>query len=195
MPTTKPHRQPMNGKLYLDDLYVGQRFVSGSHALDEAQIKTFAGQFDPQPFHLDEAIAKDTLFAGLAASGWHTAAITMRLLVDGGAPIAGGIIGAGGEVSWPKPTRPGDTLHVESEIVQVTPSRSRPDRGIVTVRSETLNQRGDVVQTLTAKLVVPRQPTAIDSQASLEVAHAAGEAWCPSECFDTSFRRRILLGA
>lgn len=176
MPTTKPRRQPMNGKLYLDDLYVGQRFVSGSHAIDEAQIKTFAGQFDPQPFHLDEAMAKDTLFAGLAASGWHTAAITMRLLVDGGAPIAGGIIGAGGEVSWPKPTRPGDTLHVESEIVQVTPSRSRPDRGVVTVRSETLNQRGDVVQTLTAKLVVPRRPSAIDSQASLEVAHAAGEA-------------------
>ena len=176
MPTNKPRQQPTNGKLYLDDLHVGQRFVSGLHAIDAAQIKTFAAQFDPQPFHLAEAMAKDTLFAGLAASGWHTAAITMRLLVDGGAPIAGGIIGAGGEVSWPTPTRPGDTLHVESEIVQVKPSRSRPDRGIVTVRSETLNQRGDVVQTLTAKLVVPRRPSAIDSQASLEVAHAAGEA-------------------
>src|SRR5687768_9868644 len=117
MPTNKPRQQPTNGKLYLDDLHVGQRFVSGFHAIDDAQIKTFARQFDPQPFHLDEAMAKGTLFAGLAASGWHTAAITMRLLVDGGAPIAGGIIGAGGEVSWPKPTRPGDTLHVESEIV------------------------------------------------------------------------------
>ena len=104
--------------------------------------------------------AKGTLLAGLAASGWHTAAITMRLLVDGGAPIAGGIIGAGGEVSWPKPTRPGDILQVESEILDVTPSRSRPDRGIVTLRSETFNQRGEIVQTLTAKLVVPRRPAA-----------------------------------
>ena len=93
----------------------------------------------------------------MAASGWHTAAITMRLLVEGGAPIAGGVIGAGGEVSWPKPTRPGDTLHVESEVVQVTPSRSRPGRGIVTLRSETRNRRDEIVQVLTAKLVVPRR--------------------------------------
>lgn len=160
---TNPDKHPTNGGLYLDDLHVGQQFISGSYAVDEAQITAFASQFDPQPFHLDDALAKGTLFAGLAASGWHTAAITMRLLVDGGAPIAGGIIGAGGEVSWPKPTRPGDTLHVESEVVQVTPSRSRPDRGIVTVRSETHNQRGEVVQTLTAKLVVPRRPSAIDA--------------------------------
>ena len=142
---------------YLDDLSVGQRFVSGSHAIDEAQIKTFARQFDPQPFHLDDAKAKGTMFAGLAASGWHTAAITMRLMVDGGAPIAGGIIGAGGEISWPQPTRPGDTLCVVSEVMAVTPSRSRPDRGIVTVRSETRNQRDEVVQILVAKLVVPRR--------------------------------------
>ncbi len=143
---------------YLEDLRVGQRFRSGTHALDAAQIKTFARQFDPQPFHLNEGEARDTLFTGLAASGWHTAAITMRLMVDGGVPLAGGIIGAGGEISWPKPTRPGDILHVESEIVDVTPSRSRPDRGMVTVRSETLNQRGDTVQVLTAKLIVPRRP-------------------------------------
>ena len=128
--------------------------------MDEAQIKAFAGQFDPQPFHLDDATAKDTLFAGLAASGWHTAAITMRLLVDGGAPIAGGVVGAGGEIAWPKPTRPGDILQVKSEILDVTPSRSRPDRGMVTMRSETFNQRGEIVQTLTAKLVVPRRPAA-----------------------------------
>jgi acyl dehydratase len=155
---TQPGRQQLNGKLYLDDLHVGQRFTSGAHAVDAAQIKAFAGQFDPQPFHLDDATAKGSLFAGLAASGWHTAAITMRLLVDGGAPIAGGIIGAGGEISWPKPTRPGDILQVESEVLEVKPSRSRPDRGMVTVRSETFNQRGDVVQILTAKLVVPRRP-------------------------------------
>jgi len=151
---------PLNGKLYLDDLHVGQRFSSGTHAVDEVQIKAFAGQFDPQPFHLDEAMAKDTLFAGLAASGWHTAALTMRLLVDGGAPIAGGIIGAGGELSWPKPTRPGDILHVESEVLEVMPSRSRPDRGMVTMRSETRNQRGEIVQALTAKLIVPRRSAA-----------------------------------
>jgi acyl dehydratase len=156
----QPDKHHTNGKLYLDDLHVGQRFSSGAHTVDEAQIKAFAGQFDPQPFHLDDATAKDTLFAGLAASGWHTAAITMRLLVDGGAPIAGGIIGAGAEVSWPKATRPGDILHVESEILEVTPSRSRPDRGMVTMRSETCNQRREIVQTLTAKLVVPRRPTA-----------------------------------
>lgn len=157
---TYPRKQPGNGGLYLEDLHVGQRFKSATHALDEAQIKTFAAQFDPQPFHLDAASAKGTLFAGLAASGWHTAAITMRLLVDGGAPIAGGVIGAGAEIAWPKPTRPGDILQVESEILEVTPSRSRADRGTVIMRSETFNQRGEVVQKLTAKLVVPRRTVA-----------------------------------
>ena len=133
--------------------------MSAQHALDEAQIKSFAGQFDPQPFHLDDAAAKATLFGGLAASGWHTAALTMRLLVGGGLPLAGGIIGAGGEISWPKPTRPGDVLQVGSEVVSVTPSRSRPDRGMVVVRSETRNQRGDVLQLSVYKLVVPRRPS------------------------------------
>ncbi|MDB5963962.1 MAG: MaoC domain protein dehydratase [Polaromonas sp.] len=144
--------------LYLDDLHAGQRFVSGEHAMDEAQIKAFARQFDPQPFHLDAEAAKTTLFGGLAASGWHTAAITMKLLVGGGLPIAGGIIGAGGEISWPKPTRAEDVLHVESEVVSVTPSRSRPDRGMVTVRSKTRNRHGEVVQLCITKVVVPRRP-------------------------------------
>ena len=152
-----------NGPLFLDDLEVGRRFTSGSHTVDVAQIKAFATQFDPQPFHLDEASAKDTMFRGLAASGWHTAAITMRLLVGGGAPIAGGIIGAGGEIAWPQPTRPGDVLRVESEILEVKPSRSRPDRGTVKMRSETLNQRDEVVQTLMATLVVPRRSAGRDS--------------------------------
>src|SRR5271166_2805896 len=144
-------------RLYLDDLQVGQRFKSASHALNEEQIKAYARKFDPQPFHLDEEAAKHTLFAGLAASGWHTVAITMRLMVEGGLPLAGGIIGSGGEISWPKPTRPGDVLSVISEIVEVTPSRSRPDRGTVKVRSETHNQRGEIVQTLLARLIVPRR--------------------------------------
>ena len=146
-----------DGRLYLEDLRVGQRFVSRSHTIDKEQIKVFAAQFDPQTFHLDEAAAKTTLFGGLAASGWHTAAITMRLLVDGGAPIAGGIIGAGGEIRWPRPTRPGDVLIVESEVLEIVPSHSKPDRGTVTLRSETRNQRGEIVQILTAKLVVQRR--------------------------------------
>ncbi len=148
----------MTDLLYLDDLTVGQRFLSGTHQLDEAQIKAFAGQFDPQPFHLDDEAAKGTLFGGLAASGWHTAAVTMKLLVGGGAPIAGGIIGGGGEIKWPAPTRPGDLLQVESEIVEIVPSKSRPDRGMVTMRSQTKNQNGQVVQEFAAKLVVPRRP-------------------------------------
>jgi acyl dehydratase len=147
-------------RLYLEDLAVGRRFTSATHVVDEAQIKAYAAQFDPQPFHLDDTAARGTLFGGLAASGWHTASITMRLLVESGLPLAGGIIGAGGEISWPKPTRPGDTLHVVSEIEDVTPSRSRPDRGMVRVRSETRNQRGEVVQVLIAKLIVPRRAPA-----------------------------------
>lgn len=144
-------------RLYLDDLHPGQRFTSGSHVVDEAQIKAFARQFDPQPFHLDNDAAKDSLFSGLAGSGWHTAAITMRLLVEGDLPFAGGIIGAGGELDWPKPTRPGDTLQVESEVLDIRPSRSRSDRGVATVRSLTRNQRNEVVQRLTAKLIAPRR--------------------------------------
>ena len=154
---TNPAAGADDARLYLEDLHVGQRFSTGAHALDEAQIKAFAQEFDPQPFHLDDEAAQDTLFAGLAASGWHTAAITMRLLVEQGLPLAGGIISTGGEMSWPRPTRPGDILHVECEVVEIIPSRSRADRGIVIVRSETRNQHGDVVQVFTAKLIVPRR--------------------------------------
>jgi acyl dehydratase len=149
--------QDLKERLYLDDLLVGQRFISRTHIIDEAQIKAFARQFDPQPFHLDADTAKDTLFAGLVASGWHTASITMKLMVESGLPLAGGIVGAGGELAWPKPTRPGDTLQVESEVVEITPSRSRPDRGMAKVRSLTRNQRNEIVQELTAKLIVPRR--------------------------------------
>ena len=150
-----------NQRLFLDDFQPGQRFISASHTLDAAQIKVFAQQFDPQPFHLDEEAAQGSLFAGLAASGWHTAAITMRLQVENGLPISGGIIGASGELSWPRPTRPGDVLYVETEVLEVRPSRSRPERGMLTVRSETRNQHDEVVQILTVKLVVPRRADAI----------------------------------
>src|SRR5438132_13146830 len=120
------HNKSALNEFFLEDLRVGQRFSSGSHTIDEAQIKAFAAQFGPQPFHLDGEAAKATLFGGLAASGWHTAAITMKLLVESGLPLRGGIIGSAGELSWPRPTRPGDTLTVASEIEEVIPSRSRP---------------------------------------------------------------------
>ena len=141
--------------LHFEDFAVDQVYELGSHELTEEEVLDFARQFDPQPFHLDDAAAKGTLFGGLAASGWHTAAVTMRLLVDGGAPIAGGIIGAGGEVAWPQPTRPGDILTVRSEILEIRPSHSNADRGTVTMRCETLNQRGEIVQKMTATLIVP----------------------------------------
>jgi acyl dehydratase len=144
------------GTLTLEDLTVGQMFRSASHKLDAAQITAFAEKFDPQPFHLDDEAAKNTFFGGLAASGWHTAGITMSLLVRS-CPIQGGLIGAGAEINWPMATRPGDTLHVETEVIEIRPSRSRPDRGMVTVRSTTFNQDGKTVQTLTSRLVVPRR--------------------------------------
>lgn len=147
----------MSERLFLEDLVEGQIYVSATHTIDAQQIKGFATQFDPQPFHLDEDAAKDTLFAGLAASGWHTAGITMSLLVRTGLPIANGLIGAGADVTWPRPTRAGDVLQVETEIVKVLPSRSRPDRGMVTVRSATKNQRGEVVQLMTSRMVVFRR--------------------------------------
>ena len=159
-PRTKKAIDMTQPPIYLEDLTVGDQFTSGEHAMDEAQITRFAAQFDPQPFHLDDAAARDTLFGGLAASGWHTAAITMRLQVTSGLPIAGGIIGAGGELTWPRPTRALDVLHVVSEVIKVTPSRSKPDRGMVSVRSETRNQHGDVLQVATVRIVVPRRPGA-----------------------------------
>jgi acyl dehydratase len=150
----------MTDRLFFDDLHVGQRFTSTSHVVDADQIKRFAAEFDPQPFHLDEDAANNSIFGGLAASGWHTAALTMRLLLTGGVPIAGGFVGVSGEIAWPRPTRPGDELHVISEVAEIRPSRTKPDKGIVVLRNETRNQRGEVVQILTATLVAPRKPQA-----------------------------------
>ena len=147
-------------RLYLDDLHPGQRFSAGPVAVETEEIKAFAARFDPQPFHLDEAAAAQSLFGGLVASGWHTAALTMRMLVEGGAPIAGGLIGVGGSLTWPRPTRPGDALSVTCEVMEVVPSRSRPDRGMATVHVLTLNQHGETVQDATMRLRVPRRPAA-----------------------------------
>jgi acyl dehydratase len=154
MTENKTEESAAGKRLYLDDLKVGQRFTSGTYLVDEERMKAFAAEFDPQPFHLDEEAARKSIFHGLAASGWHTAAATMRLLVTGGLPLAGGLVGLGGEVTWPRPTRPGDLLRVESEIVQISPSRSKPNQGVVIARSVTINQRGEEVQVLMPKLLV-----------------------------------------
>src|ERR1700743_316396 len=144
--------------LYLEDFAVGQRFLSATHVIDADQIKAFASRFDPQPFHTDEAAAQASFFHGLAASGWHTASITMSLLVKSGMPIAGGLIGAGCEISWPRPTRPGDILQAESEVLAVELSRSRPERGMITVKTQTRNQKGEVLQVMTSKMLVWKRP-------------------------------------
>jgi acyl dehydratase len=147
----------MSGR-YLDDYSVGQKFGSGRLRVDTERIKTFASEFDPQPFHLDEAAARRTIFHGLAASGWHTAAMSMRLLVEGKLDPAGGIVGLGfDEIRWPKPVRPDDELHLESEVLEVRPSRSRLDQGIIKVRTTTLNQSGEPVQIAVANLLVSRR--------------------------------------
>jgi len=147
-----------NKAMYLEDVRVGQRFSSDSYTLTSSQIIGFANQFDPQPFHIDEQAAKETFFNGLAASGWHTAAITMRLLVDCvGERFAGGLIGKGGEISWARPTRAEDTLHVESEVLEVAYSPANEEWGIVKVRNHTLNQDDKVVQTFVAQIIVPRK--------------------------------------
>jgi acyl dehydratase len=144
---------------YLEDFAVGQTFGSGRLRIDKEEIKAFAAEFDPQPFHLDEEAARDSIFQGLAASGWHTAALTMRLLVQGDLRPAGGLIGAGfDEFRWPRAVRPGDELHVVSEVLDVRPSRSRPDQGLVKVRTTTLNQKGEAVQIMTSNMMVRRVP-------------------------------------
>ncbi len=149
----------MTGR-YLEDFAVGQTFGSGRLRLTEGRIKSFASEFDPQPFHLDEEAARGTIFRGLAASGWHTAAVTMRLLVESELKPVCGVIGAGfEELRWPRPVRPGDELRVESEVLDVRPSQSRPDQGLIKVRTTTLNQDGQVVQVFTGNLLVPRRPT------------------------------------
>jgi acyl dehydratase len=142
--------------LYLEDLYVGQRFTSETYVMEEGRMKEFAAEFDPQPFHLDTAAGEASVFKGLVASGWHTAAVGMRLLTTC-VPIANGLIGYGGEIAWPTPTRPGDVVRMESEIVEITPSRSKPDQGIVIVRATMRNQSGEALYLLTAKLLVFRR--------------------------------------
>jgi len=148
----------MRPQLYLDDLQVGQRFTTGTATLTTEAVKAFAAQFDPQPFHLDEAAGRASVFGRLVASGWHTGALSMRLLVEGEMRIAGGLIGLSGQLSWPQATYPGDTLRVESEILDIRVSATRPERGVITVRNRTLNQHDEIVQDAVVKILVPRRP-------------------------------------
>lgn len=143
-------------KKYLEDLNVGDQWVSREYAITSENIKAFASDYDPQPFHLDEDEAKETFFEGLAASGWQTASVTMRLMVES-IPIATGLIGAGGTINWPRPTRPNDTLHIVAKVIEIKPSRSKPDRGIITVQIDTLNQEGKAVQQFTCNMVAFRR--------------------------------------
>jgi acyl dehydratase len=144
--------------LYLEDLAVGQIYRTGRARMTAEAITAFAREFDPQPFHVDDQAARDSLFESLAASGWHTAAVTMKLLVEGPFNLAGGLIGVRlEELEWPRPTRPGDELRVETEILEVRPSESRAGRGWVKVRTQTLNQRDEVVQSYVGNLVARRR--------------------------------------
>lgn len=144
---------------YLEDFSPGQRYTSGRLRVERDRIKSFAAEFDPQPFHLDDEAARPSLFRGLAASGWHTAAMTMRLLVESDLKPAGGIVGAGfDEFRWPKPVRPDDELHLDIEVLEVRASKSRPGQGVIKVRTTTLNQDNEPVQVSVGNLIVPRRP-------------------------------------
>ena len=143
---------------FLEDYAVGQMFGSGRIRVTEEQIKAFAAEFDPQPFHVDTARASHSFFGGLAASGWHTAAMTMRLLVEGDLKPKDGVIGTGfDEFRWVRPVRPGDELYIESEILEVRPSKSRLDQGLIKLRTTTFNQNAEPVQILVGNLLVPRK--------------------------------------
>jgi acyl dehydratase len=142
---------------YFDDLKAGDRFKSEPLNVTEQQLIEFAHKFDPQMFHLSRKRAERTIFKGLIASGWHTAAMTMRLFVQT-LNFAEGAIGLGvDELRWPHVVRPGDVLTVETEIVDMRPSRSRPGYGIIRLRNVTTNQRGETVQTMLASAMVPRR--------------------------------------
>jgi acyl dehydratase len=144
---------------YFEDFAAGQKYESARILVSADKIRAYATEFDPQPFHLDEAAARDSIFGSLAASGWHTASLTMGLLVRGDLDPAGGFIGAGvDELRWPGPVRPGDELHLACEVLETRESRSRPTHGLMRVRANTLNQRDEIVQTFVATLLVQRKP-------------------------------------
>lgn len=149
---------------YFEDFVIGEQFESENLTVTEADIITFALQFDPQPFHTDPVAAINTALHGLAASGWHTAAMTMKLFVASGPKPVGGLIGAGVEqLEWPIPVRPGDTLHVQWEAIALRELRTKPMNAIATMQCSTFNQHGEIVQSFRPKLFVPKRPTATTS--------------------------------
>ena len=142
---------------YFDDLKVGDRFKSEPLSVTEKQVIEFAYKFDPQMFHLNRKSAERTIFKGLIASGWHTAAVTMRLFVQT-LNFAKGAIGLGvDKLRWPNVVRPGDVLTVETQILALRRSRSRPRYGIIRLRYVTTNQHGEIVQTMLASAMVSRR--------------------------------------
>ena len=152
----------MSGAQYYDDIQVGDRFESQSYKMTIGEIRDFANKFDPQPFHLDEEAARASIFGGLVASGWHTAAVTMRLLISSN-PFAGGLVGSAVEVRWERPTRPGDDISVFTEVIERRPHRSRTDRGVVVIRAETRNSDGEVLQSLISRFLIERRPVGLAS--------------------------------
>lgn len=149
----------MSAPRYYEDLAVGQTYKTDAVTVDLDAVRAFAAAYDPQPFHLDDAAGHDSLFGRLVASGWHTAAMSMRLLVGGELKIVGGLIGLGvEELRWPRAVIPGDVLHVESEVLSLRPSNSQPDRGLVRVRNTTFNQVGQPVMVAIVTMIAPRRP-------------------------------------
>lgn len=152
---------------FLEDLVPGATFRTGTVTVDADAITMFAAQFDPQPFHLDPAAAEASVFGALVASGWHTAALTMRLLVTGELQLAGGLVGLGiSELRWPRAVLPGDTLSAVVEVLAVQPSASRADRGTADLRTTTSNQRGEPVLIMTSKQLVPRRNAGTSGEVS-----------------------------
>jgi len=148
----------MRAPIYFEDLAVGQMFTTGSLRISTDEIKEFARRYDPQPFHLDEDAAKATMFGGLAASGWHSAALLMRLIVESGPPLAGGVIGSGiDELRWLRPVRPNDELHAELEVLELRPSASRPTQGRVRMKNMLVAADGVPVMSMIANITVPRR--------------------------------------
>ncbi|HEY1721644.1 MAG TPA: MaoC family dehydratase [Magnetospirillaceae bacterium] len=158
--------------MYLDDFVAGTQYQAGPITVDKDELIAFAKRYDPQPFHTDPEAAKTTLFGGLAASGWMTGSLTMRMLIESGNIPTGGLIAREVEkIEWPRPTRAGDTLRAMSEVIETIPSKTKPDRGMLRMRTTTTNQNGEIVQIMTALLVVPRR-VAPDETSKAEVSKA-----------------------
>jgi acyl dehydratase len=169
----------MTQQLYLEDISVGQRFAGGPLTVEPEAVHTFAAQFDPQPFHLDETAAAGTLFGHVVASGWHTGSLTMRLLVES-VPFAGGTVGTRAEIRWPCPVFPGDQLHISVEVVDARPSAHRPEFGVVKLLVHTRNQTNQLVMEMTTLVLVRRRTVAAPSQ---EKKPASQQAHSPTPAF------------